>query len=53
MSSPRAALGYGLASGINLPQKTNRLNVQMAYTGFRYDGINRGYATLAVAIIIK
>jgi len=53
MSSPRAALGYGLAGGINLPQKTNRLNVQMAYTGFRYDGINRGYATLAVAIIIK
>lgn len=53
MSSPRMALGYGLAAGINLPQKTNRLNVQLAYTGFRHDGINRGYATLAVAIIIK
>jgi len=53
MSSARATLGYGAAGGINLPQKTNRLNVQVAYTGFRYDGINRGYATLAVAIIIK
>ena len=53
MSSARATLGYGAAGGINLPQKTNRLNVQVAYTGFRYDGINRGYTTLAVAIIIK
>ena len=53
MSSARATLGYGAAGGINLPQKPNRLNVQVAYTGFRYDGINRGYATLAVAIIIK
>ena len=53
MSSPRASLGYGVAGGINLPQKTNRLNVQMAYTAFRYAGISRGYATLAAAIIIK
>jgi hypothetical protein len=53
MSSPRVSLGYGAAGGINLPQKTNRLNVQVAYTGFQYDGISRGYATLAVAIIIK
>jgi hypothetical protein len=53
MSSARVQLGYGAAGGINLPQKTNRLNVQVAYTGFRYDGISRGYATLAVAIIIK
>jgi hypothetical protein len=53
MSSARARLGYGAAGGINLPQKTNRLNVQVAYTGFRYDGVNRGYATLAAAIIIK
>ena len=53
MSSPTIRLGYGLAGGINLPEKTNRLNIQMAYTGFRYDGISRGYATLAAAIIIK
>jgi hypothetical protein len=53
MSSARAALGYGAATGINLSQKTNRLNLQLAYTGFQYDGISRGYATLAVAIIIK
>jgi hypothetical protein len=53
MSSARARFGYGVASGINLPKKTNRLNVQVAYTGFRYDGISRGYATLAAAIIIK
>lgn len=53
MSSARVRLGYGLAGGINLPQKTNRLNVQVAYTGFQYDGISRGYATLAAAIIIK
>lgn len=53
MSSPRASLGYGAAGGINLPRKTNRLNVQLGYTGFRYDAISRGYATLAVAIIIK
>lgn len=53
MSSPRAALGYGLAGGMNLPKKTNRLNVQLAYTGFQYDGISRGYATLAAAIIIR
>lgn len=53
MSSARVRLGYGAAAGINLPPKTQRLNVQLSYTGFRYDGINRGYATLAVAIIIK
>ncbi len=53
MSSARVRFGYGVASGINLPKKTNRLNVQVAYTGFRYDGISRGYATLAAAIIIK
>lgn len=53
MSSARIGFGYGAAGGINLPQKTNRLNVQVAYTGFQYDGISRGYATLAVAIIIR
>ncbi|MFL5745516.1 MAG: hypothetical protein ACJ751_12675 [Niastella sp.] len=53
MPKARATIGYGAGGGINLPQKTNRLNVQLAYTGFKYDGISRGYATLAVAIIIK
>jgi hypothetical protein len=53
MSSARVQFGYGAAAGINLPPKTQRLNVQLSYTGFRYDGISRGYATLAVAIIIK
>ena len=53
MSKSRATIGYGAAGGINLPQKTNRLNVQLSYTGFQYDSISRGYTTLAVAIIIK
>lgn len=53
MSKARATIAYGAAGGINLPQKTNRLNAQLAYTGFKYNGISRGYATLAVAIIIK
>jgi len=53
MSSSKISLGYGLAGGINLPPKTNRLNLQMGYTGFRFDGISRGYTTLAAAIIIK
>ena len=53
MSKARAAIAYGAAGGINLPQKTNRLNAQLSYTGFKYNGISRGYATLAVAIIIK
>jgi hypothetical protein len=53
MSSPKIRLAYGAAGGLNLPQKTNRLNLQVAYTSFRYDGITRGYATLAAAIIIR
>ena len=53
MHSPKTSFAYGAAGGINLPQKTNRLNVQLGYTTFRFDGINRGYATLAVAIIIR
>lgn len=44
---------YGLASGFNFPKKTNRLNFQLGYTGFRYNGFHRGYATLAFAIIIN
>lgn len=53
MSSAKIQMAYGVAGGLNLPKKTTRLNLQVAYTGFRYDGINRGYATLAAAIIIK
>ena len=44
---------YGLAAGMNLPEKHNRVNLQLGYTGFPYGGDNRGYATLAAAIIIN
>jgi hypothetical protein len=44
---------YGIAAGVNLPEKNNRLNIQLQYTGFRYAGNSRGYATLAAAIIIN
>jgi hypothetical protein len=44
---------YGIAAGVNLPEKNNRLNLQLQYTGFRYAGNSRGYATLAAAIIIN
>jgi hypothetical protein len=44
---------YGIAAGINLPEKNNRLNLQLQYTGFRFAANSRGYATLAAAIIIN
>lgn len=44
---------YSIAAGINLPEKNNRLNVQLQYTGFGFAGNSRGYATLAAAIIIN
>lgn len=44
---------YGLAAGVNLPRKTNRINIQAGYTGFRKNDVQRGYATLAAGIIIK
>jgi hypothetical protein len=44
---------YGLAAGMNLPEKNNRLNMQLGYTGFHFGGKSRGYATLAAAIIIN
>jgi len=44
---------YGIAAGVNLPQKINRLNVELQYTGFSFAGNSRGYATLAAAIIIN
>lgn len=52
---PDAALrlAYGAALGFNLPHKINRINTQLQYTSFRYNQVQRGYATLAVAIIIN
>jgi|ADGO01.1.fsa_nt_gi hypothetical protein len=44
---------YGVAAGTNFPQRHQRLNVQLGYTGFRYNGDSRGYATLAASIIIN
>jgi Outer membrane protein beta-barrel domain len=53
MSSSAVRPGYGMAAGINLPPKTNRINVQAGYTSFRYAQVQRGYATLAASIIIN
>jgi hypothetical protein len=44
---------YGFAAGMNLPDKNNRLNIQLGYTGFAYRGDSPGYVTLAAAIIIN
>jgi hypothetical protein len=44
---------YGVAGGINLPQKVNRINIQLGYSEFPDHGIRRGYTTLAAAIIIN
>lgn len=44
-------LAYGLSGGFNLPRRNNRVNLQVAYTGFEY-GLHRGYASLAAAILI-
>jgi hypothetical protein len=52
-TSTHIRAAYGLAAGMNLPEKNNRLNVQLGYTGFRFGGKSRGYATLAAAIIIN
>jgi hypothetical protein len=46
-------LAYGLAGGFNVPKKNNRINIQTCYTSFRHGGVQRGYATLAAAIIIN
>jgi hypothetical protein len=53
ISVPQVSLAYGLAGGFNFPKQSNRLNVQLGYTGFEYESVQRGYATLAVAIIIN
>jgi hypothetical protein len=52
-TSTHIRAAYGLAAGMNLPEKNNRLNIQLGYTSFRFNGDNRGYATLAAAIIIN
>jgi hypothetical protein len=52
-SNGHIQLAYGFAGGFNLPKKSNRINIQAGYTGFRHDDVQRGYATLAVAIIIN
>lgn len=51
-SKGNISLAYGLAGGFNLPKKANRINIQLGYTGFRYQNVQRGYITLAAAIII-
>lgn len=51
-SKGHVSLGYGITGGFNLPKKSNRINIQMGYTGFSYDNVHRGYITLAAAIII-
>ena len=53
LTAAKIRMAYGAAAGINLPKKTNRVNLQLGYTGFRYEGIGRGYTTLAAAIIIN
>ena len=45
--------GYGIAAGINLPKNFNRVTVQAGWTGFGYDKLQRGYASLAASIIIN
>jgi hypothetical protein len=52
-TSTHIRAAYGIAAGMNLPEKNNRLTLQLGYTGFRFDGKSRGYATLAAAIIIN
>jgi hypothetical protein len=52
-SNGHVQFAYGFAGGFNLPKKSNRINIQAGYTGFRHDDVQRGYATLAVAIIIN
>jgi hypothetical protein len=46
-------LAYGFTGGFNLPKKSNRINIQAGYTGFRHDNVQRGYTTLAASIIIN
>lgn len=52
-TSTHISAAYGIAAGMNFPEKNNRLNLQLGYTGFRFGGKSRGYATLAAAILIN
>ena len=52
-SKSHVQLAYGFNGGCNLPKKSNRISIQAGYTGFRHDDVQRGYATLAAAIIIN
>ena len=51
-SSSHVQLAYGLAGGFNVPEKSNRINIQAGYTSFRHRDVQRGYASLVAAIII-
>lgn len=53
MSGTAVRPAVGIAAGLNLPRKDNRVNVQAAYTRFGDDGVQRGYASLAASIIIN
>jgi len=53
LSKGHLRLAYGFTGGFNLPKKSNRINIQAGYTSFRHDAVQRGYATLAAAIIIN
>ena len=52
-SEGHVQLAYGFTGGFNLPKKSNRINIHAGYTAFRHDDVQRGYATLAAAIIIN
>ena len=52
-SKSHVQLAYGVTGGCNLPKKSNRISIQAGYIGFRHDDVQRGYATLAAAIIIN
>ncbi|MBO9563136.1 MAG: hypothetical protein J7621_10195 [Niastella sp.] len=44
---------YGIAAGLNIPKSTNRINIQLGWTSFRYADIQRGYGTLSTSININ
>jgi hypothetical protein len=44
---------YGIAAGLNIPKSTNRINIQLGWTSFRYADTQRGYATLSTSININ
>lgn len=52
-SNGHVQLCYGFAGGLNVPKKSNRINIQAGYASFRHDDVQRGYATFTVAIIIN